>query len=101
MVRPASLPDAARSEWVNQEIEYWKTNRDPSRILPVVTDGTFGWTHGDITGDSVPDTLRSVFTEEPRWVDVRWAKDEDQLDLQDPRFADAVADIASTIRGIP
>ena len=34
------------------------------------------------------------------WI-LRWAKDEDQLDLQDPRFADAVADIGSAIRGVP
>ena len=94
-------PDAARSEWVNQEIAYWVNNRDPKKILPVVTDGTFDWQGTDVTGDAVPDALRGVFDEEPRWVDVRWAKDEDQLDLQDPRFADAVADIASTIRGIP
>jgi WD40 repeat protein len=92
-------PDAARSEWVNQEIAYWVEHRDPRRILPVVTDGTFGWVDGDVAGD-VPDALRGVFTEEPRWVDVRWAKDEEQLDLQDPRFADVVADIASSIRGI-
>ena len=47
-------------------------------------------------------TLSGVcFSEEPRWVDLRWAKDEDQLDLQDPRFADAVADIGSALRGIP
>jgi WD40 repeat protein len=94
-------PGAAQSEWVNQEIAYWVEHRDPSRILPVVTDGEFGWSDGDVTGDAVPDALQGVFTEEPRWVDVRWAKDEDQLDLQDPRFADVVADIASTIRGIP
>jgi WD40 repeat protein len=94
-------PDAARSEWVNQEITYWVDNRDPKKILPVVTDGTFDWQGTDVAGDAVPDALRGVFEEEPRWVDVRWAKDEDQLDLQDPRFADAVADIASTIRGIP
>ncbi|MDH3307338.1 MAG: toll/interleukin-1 receptor domain-containing protein [Acidimicrobiia bacterium] len=94
-------PDAAQSEWVNQEIAYWVEHRDPKKVLPVVTDGTFDWQSGDVTGDAVPDALRGVFTEEPRWVDVRWAKDEDQLDLQDPRFADAVADIASTIRGIP
>jgi WD40 repeat protein len=94
-------PDAAQSEWVNQEITYWVENRDPKRILPVVTDGTFGWQGTDVAGDAVPDALRGVFTEEPRWVDVRWAKDEDQLDLQDPRFADAIADVASTIRGIP
>ncbi|MDH3308744.1 MAG: TIR domain-containing protein, partial [Acidimicrobiia bacterium] len=94
-------PDAAQSEWVNQEIAYWVEHRDPKKILPVVTDGSFGWVDGEVTGDSVPDALRGVFSEEPRWVDVRWAKDEDQLDLQDPRFADAVADVASTIRGIP
>jgi WD40 repeat protein len=94
-------PDAAQSEWVNQEIAYWVDNRDSKRILPVVSDGSFGWAGGDVAGDAVPDALRGVFSEEPRWVDVRWAKDEDQLDLQDPRFADAVADIASTIRGIP
>jgi WD40 repeat protein len=93
-------PDAARSEWVNQEIAYWVEHRDPKKILPVVTDGSFGWT-GDVAGDAVPNALHGVFTEEPRWVDVRWARDQDQLDLQDPRFADAVADIASTIRGIP
>ena len=94
-------PDAASSEWVNQEIAYWKTHRDPSRILPVVTDGEFGWDSGDVSGDAVPDQLRAVFEAEPRWVDLRWAKDEDQLDLKDPRFADAVADIASALRGIP
>ena len=94
-------PDAAQSEWVAQEIEYWITNRDPSRILPVVTDGEFGWAGGDVVGDAVPAALRGVFSEEPRWVDLRWAKDEDQLDLQDPRFADAVADIGSAIRGVP
>jgi WD40 repeat protein len=94
-------PDAARSEWVNQEIAYWVDNRDPKKILPVATDGTFGWANGVVTGDAVPDALGGVFSEEPRWVDVRWAKGEEQLDLQDPRFADAVADIASTIRGIP
>lgn len=94
-------PDAARSEWVNQEIAYWKTNRDPSRILPVVTDGEFGWAGGDVTGDAVPEQLRGVFSEEPRWVDLRFAKDEEQLDLKNARFAAAVADIASALRGVP
>ncbi len=93
--------DAAASEWVNQEIAYWVEHRDPKKILPVVTDGDFGWANDEVTGDAVPESLRGAFEEEPRWVDVRWAKEEDQLDLQDPRFADAVADIASTIRGVP
>jgi WD40 repeat protein len=94
-------PDAASSVWVDQEIAYWKTHRDPSRILPVVTDGEFGWSGDDVTGDAVPEELMGVFEAEPRWVDLRWARDEEQLDLSNPSFFAAVADIASAIRGIP
>ena len=93
-------PDAAASLWVNQEIEYWVEHKDPSRILPVVTDGEFGW-DGDITGGAAPEALRGVFPEEPRWVDLRFAHDEEHLDLKNPRFSSAVADIASALRGVP
>jgi hypothetical protein len=93
-------PDAAQSPWVNQEIEYWLEHKDPSRILPVVTDGRFGW-DGDVTGDAAPEALRGVFLEEPRWVELRFARDEEQLDLKNPRFSSAVADIASALRGVP
>ena len=94
-------PDAARSEWVSQEISYWVEHRDPKKMLPVVTDGEFAWSDGDVAGDAVPDVLRGVFDEEPRWVDIRWAKDEEQLDLKHPGFNSAIADIASTLRGVP
>ncbi len=94
-------PDAARSDWVNQEIQYWVNNRDPKRILPVVTDGRFGWADGEVTGDAVPPALHGVFPDEPRWVDLRFARSQEQLDLKNPTFSAAVADIASAIRGIP
>jgi WD40 repeat protein len=94
-------PDAAASPWVNQEIDYWKNHQEPTRILPVVTDGDFSWDGTDITGDAAPAALHGVFAEEPRWVDLRFAQNEDQLDLKNPRFSAAVADIASTLRGIP
>ncbi|HSJ35202.1 MAG TPA: hypothetical protein VLB85_09130 [Acidimicrobiia bacterium] len=42
-----------------------------------------------------------MFSEEPRWVDLRFAREEDQLDLKNPRFSSAVADIASALRGVP
>ena len=93
-------PDAAQSPWVNQEIEYWSDHKEPSRILPVVTDGEFGW-DSDVTGDAAPGALRNVFSEEPRWVDFRFAHDEQQLDLKNPRFSSAVADIASAVREVP
>ena len=69
-------PEATESEWVNREIDYWKEHRDPQKILPVVTDGTFGWANGDVTGDAVPASLRGVFEDEPRWVDLRFARTE-------------------------
>ena len=94
-------PDAASSPWVNQEINWWAQNKDPSRIIPVLTDGTFIWTNGEVGGDVAPQALRGVFSEEPRWVDLRFARDEEQLDLKNPRFSAAVADIASALRGIP
>ena len=94
-------PDAAASPWVGQEIDYWVKNRDLEKIIPVLTEGTFEWDDGDVVGTSVPDQLRGVFAEEPRWVDLRFAKGEEQLDLKNPRFSAAVADIASALRGVP
>jgi WD40 repeat protein len=94
-------PDAAQSPWVNREIGWWAANKDQGRIIPVLTDGTFGWEDGELVGDAVPASLQGVFSEEPRWVDLRFAHDEEQLDLKNPRFSAAVADIASTLRGVP
>ena len=95
--------EAADSKWVNREIEYWVAHKDVSRLLPVVTDGEFGWEEGDVSTSSTvaAPALSGVFSEEPRWVDLRWARYDEHLDLSDPRFSDAVADIASAIRGVP
>ena len=47
-------PDAAESLWVNNEVEYWLANKDPDRIIPVLTDGDFAWAGGDIVSDAAP-----------------------------------------------
>ena len=95
--------NAAQSEWVNREVQYWLEHKPADRILPVVTDGEFGWAEGDVSVSSTaaPPALSGVFSEEPRWVDLRWARTDEHLDLSNPLFSDAVADIASAIRGIP
>ncbi|KUI03871.1 hypothetical protein AU190_04315 [Mycolicibacterium acapulense] len=96
-------PRAAQSEWVNREIEHWKAHRSVDRILPVVTDGHWEWDEaaGDFTEDSdaVPPALRGVFTDEPRHLDLRWAREEEQLELRDSRFRNAVAEIAAPMHG--
>ena len=94
-------PDAAESPWVNNEVEYWLANEDPDRIIPVLTDGDFTWYDDDFISDAAPPALQGAFSDEPRWVDLRFARTDEQLDLQNPRFSAAVADIASAIRGVP
>ena len=93
--------EAAASPWVNNEVEYWLANRDPDRIIPVLTDGDFAWSGNEFVSDAAPPTLQGAFGDEPRWVDLRFAATEEQLDLQNPQFSAAVADIASAIRGVP
>ena len=94
-------PDAAESDWVNREVEYWLEHKDPDRIIPVVTAGEFTWVDRNIVSNAAPPALRGAFPDEPRWVDLRFARSEEQLDLKNPRFSAAVADVASAIRGVP
>jgi WD40 repeat protein len=98
-------PEAARSEWVNKEISHWLATKSVDRVLPVVTDGSWEWdpTAGDFTAESsaVPDALRGALAEEPRHLDVRWARSETDLDLRNSRFRSAVADLAAPMHGVP
>ncbi|MFC7532395.1 TIR domain-containing protein [Actinoplanes sp. GCM10030250] len=97
-------PAAARSPWVNREIEYWIATKSAGRILPVVTDGEWRWDPelGDLSADStaVPDALRGVFAEEPLFLDLRWAHDDRKLNLRDARFRDAIAELAAPMHGV-
>ena len=94
-------PDAGSSPWVDREVGYWLEHKDPERIIPVLTEGDFAWENGDIVSDAAPPALQGVFSDEPRWVDLRFARTEEQLDLNNASFRAAVADIASAIRGVP
>ena len=48
----------------------------------------------------LPPPLLAALTAEPRWLDLRWARDETQLDLRNGRFRAAVADLAAPIHGV-
>jgi WD40 repeat protein len=98
-------PQAAASKWVAREVEHWCTHRDPTLILPVLTDGEWAW--DDAGGDfdrvrstAVPPGLRGVFVGEPLYLDLRWAHDEGHLDLRNGRFLDAIADLAAPMHGL-
>jgi WD40 repeat protein len=96
-------PEAAASPWVNREIEHWVATKDPGAILPVLTDGILTWHGTDYDPDrstALPPALQGRFNEEPRHLDLRWARDEDHLDLRHSRFREAVADLAAPLHGL-
>lgn len=96
---------AARSEYVANEIAWWLRHKDAASILLVHDDGTLAWDRqrNDFTANSdcVPAPLRGAFREEPRWTDLSWFDAPGSAGPADPRFAEKVADLAATIRGIP
>jgi WD40 repeat protein len=97
-------PEAARSPWVNREIEHWIATKPANRILPVVTDGEWRWDAklGDLAADAtaVPEALRGAFKEEPLYLDLRWARDDSHLGLQHAQFRDAIAQLAAPMHGV-
>ena len=99
-------PEAARSVWVDRELAWWLKNRSPDRVLIVLTDGDIVWDERSGKLDrgkttALPPTLRDALAEEPRWVDLRWLHDADQVAQTNPRLRDGVADIAASLRGVP
>ena len=99
-------PEAAASPWVNREIEHFLASgeRARERLLPVVTDGVWEWDEDAgafaSTTDCVPPALANAFSDEPRHLDLSWARTEVQLDLRRADFRAAIADIAAPIHGI-
>src|SRR5689334_13106576 len=85
--------EAAASQWVGRELEWWLEHRSAQRILVVLTSGEYS--------QAVPASVRRALGEEPRWVDLRWLREADQVDESNPRLRECVADIASAVRGVP
>jgi hypothetical protein len=101
-------PESAQSGWVSREISWWRSHRPMNHLLIAVTEGDLVWdeTPGDLdwaaTTALSKEALGHAFSEEPRWVDLRWARDQaDSLRSADPRLQDAVADLAAAIRHVP
>ena len=59
-------PAAARSSWVNREVEWWPKHRSAERILVVLTEGRFAWADdGDQDGEdaALPPALKGAVCE--------------------------------------
>jgi WD40 repeat protein len=93
-------PLAAESPWVKREIDWWLTNRDPSSMLMVLTEGALSWDKqkNDFAWrntDAVPNTLTDKFPNEPLWVDLSWAKSVKNLNLRHSKFRSSILRLAA------
>ena len=97
-------PASARSNWVPEEIAHWAKRRSLEKLLIVVCDGKVVWDDeaGDFDWektDCLPRTLQGVYEGQPLYLDLRWARGETDLSLQNDRFKDAVARLSGTLSG--
>jgi WD40 repeat protein len=97
-------PGAAGSRWVQQEVAWWLAHKSAQTLLIGLTDGQIVRTPGNADFDwtrtnALPPSLAGVYEENPLWVDLRWARNESQLSDNDPRFQNAVANLAAPVHG--
>lgn len=97
-------PRAADSPWVGREIEWWLRHRSPERILIGLTAGDLDWdaagTDFAARSTAVHPALHGALHSEPRWIDLRGLRQLPELDDDDPRVQEALAEFAAPLRGV-
>jgi WD40 repeat protein len=99
-------PRAAQSAWVQREAQFWRDKKPRETLFIALTDGEIAWDEAASDFDwnvttALPSALRGFFREEPRHIDLRWARTSEHLSLDDPRFRDGVAELAAPLHGRP
>ena len=97
-------PEAAGSKWVTREVGYWREHKPLANFLIALTDGELVWddTSGDFAWEqttALPSSLQRAFPDEPRHVDLRWARTAEDVSLGHLRFRQCVADLAAPLHG--
>ncbi|GGX48118.1 toll/interleukin-1 receptor domain-containing protein [Streptomyces chryseus] len=97
-------PGAARSPWVNREVEWWLQHRHVSRLYIVLTEGELRWdpVQGEFdlpSRDALPPALLRAFPSQPWWVDLRGVRAERLTVRRDPAFLDRVASLVASLTG--
>lgn len=99
-------PEAATSPWVQREIKWWIEHRSLEKFLILLSAGDLRWNTQKNDFDwkettAVPDILREKFKEQPLYVDLRWAKDQNHLSKRHSQFRSAILDVVAPITGKP
>jgi hypothetical protein len=100
---------------VKREIHHWLAHHPvaASRFLLALTDGELQWGAAglewpattalprvldwDERGEGAARTLDGAFEQMPLFVDLRWAREAEDLSLRNPRFLDCVATLAAVL----
>ena len=94
---------AAQSRWVSQEVEYWKSKRDPAKLVVALTGGEIVWDNQQRDFDweltnAVPPVLRGFFSNEPLWADFRATQE--QGNATRDRYREPAVRLAAGLRGM-
>ena len=95
-------PVSASSHWVSKEIEYWVANKSIDNLLIVLTEGEIPWdntTNNFLNADtnSLPVILDKKFTVEPFYIDLRTARTQKDLSLNNPIFKKEILKLAAQL----
>ena len=98
-------PEAARSPWVDKEVQHWLATKSFETLLIALTAGDIAWNavNGDFQWSDatpLPPALKGGLPAEPKWIDLRSFR-EGNPDPRDPKLLDAAADLAAAVHGIP
>ena len=80
-------PEAADSRWVRREVDFWIQHKPLATFLIVLTGGELVWNEfgRDFdwrrTSGTAVVASPELFREEPRYVDLRWTRVEDDVSL--------------------
>jgi len=96
-------PTSAASKWINKEIEYWLEHKSVDTILIGLTDGEIWWddqsrSFMNVDINSLPEILEKKLIYEPFYVDLRNAKTQEDLSLNNPIFKKDVLKLAAQLR---
>ncbi len=99
-------PDAARSNWVQEELEFWCSDEERlQRLIVVLTDGIITEDPNTMMMDwektnALPQSLASKIDFVPFYVDLSWAKTLESQSLLNPEYKKAINLIVATLRDI-
>jgi WD40 repeat protein len=101
-----ACPESAASVWVNREITHFCETKGSESVIVVLTGGELEWNESEkgftAASTAAPPALKGRLTDQPLWLDMRWARGADELLLRvsQSQFRSAVARVAARVRNM-